>query len=106
MIQISEYFKSLDGEVKVRYVEKCKIIKKIDPYTLKDSDFNCNVESLPSLDWEDIYGYYVLNGCLYTKKQFKAVKSLKAYEYYDSGFVSKINCALINGHFVIVGEVC
>ena len=73
---ISDYCKSLDGNVKWRYLEKVAVIA-VDPITIPDEHFSSGF--LPPVEATDLLSYLVLETSFYTKQQFKAYKSLEAY---------------------------
>ena len=75
---ISEYCKSLDENVKRRYLEKVAVVA-VDPVTIPDEQFTS--ECLPPVEATDLLSYLVLETSFYTKQQFKAYKSLEAYNF-------------------------
>ena len=60
----------------------------IDPFLI--SGKNYDVECLPPIESIDLVSYLVLETSFYTKEQFKAFKSLQAYNQLVSEFVQSI----------------
>ena len=75
---LSEYCAKLYDNVKRRYVEKIAEIG-VDPVTIPDEQFD--TECLPPIEAMDLLSYLVLETSFYTKEQFKAYKSLEAYNF-------------------------
>ena len=73
---ISEYAKQLDFPVRDRYLQKIAAIG-IDPVLVEGKDFKPNC--LPPVESTDTLCYLVLETSFYTQKQFKAFRSLEAY---------------------------
>ena len=77
----SEYYLNLEQEVKKRYKEKLTLSHKEllpDPNVL-DFGWKQEVHYLPDLCFADILNYLINAPSNYTKKNFKAYKSLEAY---------------------------
>ena len=85
----SNYCNSLEQTARARYKEKCKECG-FDPYTLKPSDFVTDWNTLPEVEYPDIANYLVLQTSWITKEQVKAYKSLEAYNFFVSGWVSNL----------------
>ena len=100
--QLSEYANNLDPLVKKRYMEKIACIG-IDPFLI--SGKNYDVECLPPIESIDLVSYLVLETSYYTKEQFKAFKSLQAYNQLGSGFVQSVHGLIIAGKHVVLGKV-
>ena len=99
---LSEYCAKLDDSVKRRYVEKIAEIG-VDPVTIPDQQFD--TECLPPIEAMDLLSYLVLETSFYTKEQFKAYKSLEAYNFVVSGFLSGIQGCVVAGKHVVTGKV-
>ena len=84
---LSEYCRKLDDHVKRRYLEKIAEVG-VDPVTIPDEQFNS--ECLPPIEATDLLSYLVLETSFYTKQQFKTYKSLEAYNFMVSGFITSI----------------
>ena len=85
---ISEYAKQLDLPVKDRYLQKIAAIG-IDPVLVQGKDFR--PDCLPPVESTDILCYLVLETSFYTQQQFKAFRSLEAYNQMVSGFIAVRN---------------
>ena len=89
----SEYYQTLSEAAQRRYKEKLnKINLDKDPYLPRDV---LNETLLNNLDWSnveylDIYNYPINTPSVYTKDTLEAYKSLDAYNYFVSGWISNI----------------
>ena len=103
------YFQQLLPEAKKRYQEKIRIISGIDPFTLSLASARHGQSNnpaalpcpLPPIDSTDLLSYLVLQTSYITTKQFKAHKSLEAYNQFVSGWIRDISAWLINDKCVI-----
>ena len=84
---LSEYNRKLDDHVRRRYLEKIAEVG-VDPVTIPDEQFNS--DCLPPIEATDLLSYLVLETSFYTKQQFKAYKSLEAYNFLVTGFITSI----------------
>ena len=91
-IPLSEYANKLEPKVKKRYVEKISVIG-IDPVLIEGKNFESNC--LSPVESTDLLFYLVLETSYYTKQQFKAFRSLQAYNQMVSGFI-----ASVQGHII------
>ncbi|XP_055874597.1 uncharacterized protein LOC129926016 [Biomphalaria glabrata] len=80
----------MDESSKERYLKKISEINNIDPYTLKASQCIKDNDLLPSLCYPDLFTYLVLQQSAYTKDEFKAYKSLAAYNQFLDGWVQEV----------------
>ena len=99
---LSDYAKALESHVKSRYVQKISVVG-VDPASLPSEQFD--PECLPPIESTDLLGYLVLETSYYTKQQFKAYKSLEAFNQMVSGFVTSVRGLMISGKFVVVAKV-
>ena len=99
---LSEYSKKLDSRVKRRYIEKISVIG-IDPATLCHAKLD--PECLPPIEASDLLSYLVLDTSYYTAQQFKAFKSLEAYNQMVSGFITCVQGKVIAGKYVVLAKV-
>ena len=72
---LSSYAKSLEKQVKDRYIDKISCIGHIDPYVLPENQFDKDTRALSPVDYVDMVNYFMLKISFYTAKQFKAKKS-------------------------------
>ena len=75
----------------------------MDPVTIPDEQFNS--ECLPPIEATDLLSYLVLETSFYTKQQFKTYKSLEAYNFMVSGFITSIQGCIVSGKHVVAGKV-
>ena len=75
----------------------------MDPVTIPDEQFNS--DCLPPIEATDLLSCLVLETSFYTKQQFKANKSLEAYNFMVSGFITSIQGCIVSGKHVVVGKV-
>ena len=111
MARVSKYFEQLPPEAKRRYQDKIGVILGIDPFTLscnqqgQSNNANAHPGSLPPIDSTDLLSYLVLQTSYITAKQFKAHKSLEAYNQFVSGWIKEVRAWDINNMSVITGRV-
>ncbi|RMX51810.1 hypothetical protein pdam_00019274, partial [Pocillopora damicornis] len=99
---LSEYVKGLESCVKHQYLGKIAAIR-IDPALLVVAKLD--PECIPLIEAADLLSYLVLETSYYTLKQFKAHKSLEAYNQMISGFITSIQSKIISDKFVVVEKV-
>ena len=99
-IPLSEYANKLEPKVKKRYVEKISVIG-IDPVLIEGNEPDC----LPPVESTDLLFYLVLETSYYTKQQFKAFRSLQAYNQMVSGFIARVQGHIIKDNFVVLAKV-
>ena len=97
----SKYFDRLSISDKRRYLEKTKDIG--DPYGYSVNSLD--MKDLPAIRSHDIFNYLVLSTSFCTVDRYKAYKSMDAYKYFISGFVSSVGSRRISEYFVVVGKV-
>lgn len=66
---------------------------------------NLDPECLPPIEATDLLCYLVMDTSFYTKEQFKAFKSMEAYNQMVSGFITNVKGKLICNKFVVVGKM-
>ena len=100
---LSDYVKGLGTRVKEQYLAKIFLIG-VDPASIPIEQFNR--ECLPPIEVSDLLGYLVLETSHYTRKEFKAYKSLNAYNQMVLGFVQSVRGKMIcDKYYVVVGQV-
>ena len=99
---LSEYAKALDKQVKRRYLEKISVVG-VDPVSIPSEQFD--PECLPQIESTDLLGYLVLETSFYTRQQFKAYKSLEAFNQMVSGFITSVRGCKISNKYVVVAKV-
>ncbi len=106
--KLSSYAEGLGCEAKKRYLEKLQVIAGQDPFLLASNRVGGAVtraKDLPQVEASDIVSYLVLQTSFLTAKQFKAHKSLEAYNQFVSGWVKEVFAWSINGKVVVTGRV-
>ena len=98
---ISEYAKQLDLTVRDRYLQKISI--GIDPVLVEGKDFK--PDCLPPVESTDILCYLVLETSFYTRQQFKAFRSLEAYNQMVFGFIASVQGHIITNKCVVLVKV-
>lgn len=74
------------------------------PYVL--TEWNNDVTGLPSIEWPEIYTYFIEKPSIYTKEKLRAYKSVDAYNYVLNGHVQDLQYKDISHEFCVVrGEV-
>jgi len=99
---LSECAKSLESRVKEIYSRKISVIG-VDPTSITADQFS--PECLPPVEVSDLLSYLVLETSFYTNKQFKAFKSLEAFNQMQSGFVTSVVGNVIPGKYVVRASV-
>ena len=99
---LSEYAKALKGRVNERYLQKISAIG-VDPASIPTDQFS--PECFPPVEVSDLVSYLVLKTSYYTRHQFKALKSLEAFDQMVSGFVTSVVGKLIAGKYVVRARV-
>ena len=99
---LSEYYRSLEPHVKRRYLLKTSAVG-VDPATLLDEQ--CDADCIPPVESMDLVSYLVLTTSYYTKEQFKAYKSLQAYNQMVSGFVTNVRGRIVKDNYVVLASV-
>ena len=84
---LSVYAESLSEEAKTCYKEKLNIFDRFNPFTRTAGEL---ADCLPPVEATDIVSYLVLQTSVRTAKQFKAQKSLEAYNQFVSGWVKEV----------------
>ena len=96
-----QYTESLSISDKRRYLEKTKEIG--DPYGYPLSALS--QDDLPPVRSTDIFNYLVLSTSFCTSERFKAYKSMDAYKYFLSGFVSAVGARKVEKKYIVLGQV-
>ena len=81
----------------------CLLEVGVDPLLIPDHKLD--PECLPPIEASDLLSYLVLDTSYYTNKQFKAFKSLQAYNQMVSGFICSIQGTVLQKKHVVVAKV-
>ena len=84
---LSVYAESLSEEAKTRYKEKLNMIDGFDPFSGIAGEL---ADHSPPAEPADIVSYLVLQTSFITAEQFKARKSLEAYNQFVNGWVNEV----------------
>ena len=103
MSLLSGYTERLPLEAKQRYLSKLQLIGGIDPFCIYAKDYPPAVP--PPVDASDLVSYLVLQTSYISAKQFKAHKSLEAYNQFTSGWVKDVQAWNFRDKAVITGKV-
>ena len=99
---LSEYAKQSDLYVRKQHLQKISVIG-IDPVLIPEEKLE--PECLPPVEAADLLSFLVLETSYYTKDQFKAFKSLQAYNQMVSGFITSVQGHIIANKHVVVAKV-
>ncbi len=81
------YLEGLPENAQGRYRSKLELIGGLDPFT---SPLGEPVDLVPPVEACDLVAYLVLQTSYLTSKQFKARKSLEAYNQFTSGWIKEV----------------
>ena len=98
--KLSSYAEKLPLEAKRRYLNKLQLIGGVDPLCISAKDYSESA-CLPPVEAGDL----VLQTSYITAKQFKAHKSLEAYNQSTSGWVKDVHVWNIADKYVVTGKV-
>lgn len=102
---MAKYTQYLSPVVKERYMEKIKLCDGFDPYKIKSCDLTEDFKSFPKITFFDVSNYLVDGTSFYTSKSFRAFKSLDAYKWHKSGWVTSLKIKCLNEKTVVIGKV-
>ena len=112
---MSKCVDSLSPEAKERYKRKISLIG-IDPFAITETNQRSIVSpagvtvanaltALPSVDGSDLVSYLVLQTSFVTAKQFKAHKSMEAYNQFVCGWVKDVKARNVCSKCIVTGKV-
>ena len=99
---LSIYAESLSEEAKTRYKGKLNMIDGFDPFSGTAGEL---ADRSPPVEPADIVLHLVLQTSFITAKQFKARKSLEAYDQFVNDWVKEVCNRKVAGKFVVTGRV-
>ena len=99
---LSSYTNNLESHVREHHLKNISVVG-VDPAAIPSEQFSS--ECLPPIEVSDLISYLVLETSYYTNKQFKAFKSLDAYNQMVSGFVASVQGKEIADKIVVVAKV-
>ena len=97
--KFSQYYAQLEFDAKQRYKEKLDSIARQvdDPYTFSTGLKITEAQSLPDIEYPDIYNFLINTPSPYTKEELKAYKSLEGYKYLLVGWVGDVSIHAVTG---------
>lgn len=101
--KLSKYVEKLPAEARSRYLAKLELIGGVDPLQLDRPSLESS--TFPPIDASDIVSYLVLQTSFITAKQFKAHKSLEAYNQFANGWVKDVFAKDVGDKSVVLGRV-
>ena len=101
-LTFSEYAEKLEPQVKERYKAKISLIW-IDPFFIPLQKLEA--ECLPPSEACHLLSYLVLDTSYYINLQFKAFRSLQAYKFMISGFISSVLGHKMKNKFEVLAKV-
>lgn len=101
----SKYYETLSEDMKLRYDLKIKLCGGIDPYTLTKNNLSIDRQDFPEITLLDIGNYMIHSVSSFSKKAFKAYKSMESYSFFESGFVLYIGSKKIDSLSILFGKV-
>ena len=108
MLKLGEYVDKLPEDGKRRYREKTSLVG-FDPFALFESQAaaitGAKRWTLPPVDGSDIVSYLVLQTSFVTAKQFKAHKSMEAYNQFVCGWVKDVQSWNAASKCIVTGKV-
>ena len=81
MLRLSDYAQKLPQEAKQRYLQKLQLIGGTDAFCISTKSHRESL-NLPPFNSGDLVSYLVLQTSYLSAKQFKAHKSLEAYNQF------------------------
>ena len=108
-LNMSSYANKLPSEARKRYQQKIRLTgmdlfvlcEKQQPTTVAVSP----ASTLPRVDASDLVSYLVLQTSFVTAKQFKAHKSMEAYNQFVCGWVKDVRAWNVASKCVVTGRV-
>lgn len=101
---LSPYAAGLSKDAKTRYIEKLSLLNGVDTFlgTIPGTEITSD---LPPVDVTDLLSYLVLKTSFISMSQFKARKSLEAYNQFVCGWVKDVVTRKIAGRYLTCGRV-
>jgi len=99
---LTDYANNLDPHVKKHCYEKISCVG-IDPILIPDKTYD--PDYLPRVKSMDLLSFLVLGTSYYSKDQFQAFRSLRAFNQLVSGFVSCVKGHKIGNNYIVLRKV-
>ena len=98
---MSEYFRSLEDDAKLRYVAKLEAVGltiQDDPFSPEnESRFVDDMAIWPRVEYGHIFTYFISRPGVYTQEQLLSWKQLESYNYFLNGYVRTIKAMKFGG---------
>jgi len=101
-VSLSSYATGLPSDAKDRYIQKISVINNVDPFL---GAFSVGAETVSILPPVDISDLLVLKTSFISVQQFKARKSLEAYNQFVCGWVKDVVTRKIAGKYLTISRV-
>lgn len=102
---MARFTKCLSDNVKERYKEKMDLCGGIDPYQIKGCELSDNYKMFPKTTFFDVSNYLVDGTSFVTSNAFRAYKSLDAWKWHKSGWVTSLKIKSLGNRTVVIGKV-
>ena len=99
MEKLSSYAENFSDEAEPRHREKTVLIRGLDPFA---GNLGVSLDTMPPLDASDLIAYLVLETNFVTVNQFKAFKSLEAYNQFVCDWIKDVRTRRTAGKYVTV----
>jgi hypothetical protein len=99
------YVDSLDPISRARYVQKCDLIDKMDPYEIPKAEWKSVVGEWPDVQYGDIYNYLVNTVSAYSKDEMRGYKGMDSYNQFVCGWVKEIRNVTFGDKCLIAARV-
>lgn len=94
-----------DSQSQKRYKEKLEIIDDMDPYELKKSEWNDDVNLWPAVTHVHVCMYLILTPSPYTDRDMLNYKSLDSYINFTKGWVRSVFVKDVRDMRLLIGKV-
>lgn len=99
------YYESLSPEMRSRYDIKIEPLGGIDPYTINEKSLSVDRSDFPEITLLDIGNYMIHSVSSFTKRSFKAYKSMDGYKFFESGNVLSLGAKRTENKALLKGKV-
>lgn len=91
--------------MRTRYDLKIEQCGGIDPYSINEKDLSVDRSDFPLITLFDIGNYMIYSVSAFTKRSFKAYKSMEGYKFFESGHVMSLGARKIQNTTILKGKV-
>ena len=104
-VEKKSFVDGLSGKTRERYLEKRNLIDGVDLYEIDHRSWKYDLSLYPAITYTDLVFYLSNTSSPYTLEDFKAYKSLEAFNQFLSGWVKEIRFMEIGGNRVVSARV-